>query len=112
VQRIEEASAELRHEDYVNIDTEFLKCQVELRTLEMGNCDLQQYSHALGDALLQYHSTKMEHINQVRERLLLQVHSCERTWILRWRPSTMSAPRVVATFSVWNSESCQESNAC
>ena len=42
--------------------------EVELRTLEMGVKDLQQYNKALEKALLKYHSHKMQSINQACTR--------------------------------------------
>ena len=48
------------------MDTERRARQVELKTLEMGNRDLERYCRALEKALLKYHAQKMEHINQVR----------------------------------------------
>lgn len=50
----------------MDIVLEYRRKEVELRTLEMGNKDFQQYCKGLEKALLSYHSKKMESINQVR----------------------------------------------
>ena len=66
MQRIRESEAELGQPQYADIVLEYRRKEVELRTLEMGNKDFQQYCKGLEKALLSYHSKKMESINQVR----------------------------------------------
>jgi DNA repair protein RAD50 len=66
VQRIEETRAQLRQDQYKDIDLELRRRQVELKTLELGNGDLERYYKALERALLRYHASKMENINQVQ----------------------------------------------
>lgn len=66
MQRIRESEAELAQPQYVDIVLEYRRKEVELRTLEMGNKDFQQYCKGLEKALLSYHSKKMESINQAR----------------------------------------------
>ena len=66
VQRIAEAKQELALEQHANAEQNYTTKEVELRTLEMGVKDLQQYNKALEKALLKYHNHKMQSINQAR----------------------------------------------
>jgi hypothetical protein len=66
MQRIQEAKQELALEQHVAAEHSYLAKEVQLRTLEMGIKDLQQYCRALEKALLKYHNHKMQSINQVR----------------------------------------------
>lgn len=56
---------------YKDIDIDFKKQQVELKSLEIGVKDLECYRKALERALLQYHASKMENVNQVWPTLYL-----------------------------------------
>jgi hypothetical protein len=66
MQRIAEASQELALEQHADAEQNYITKEVELRTLEMGTKDLQQYCKALEKALLKYHNHKMQSINQAR----------------------------------------------
>lgn len=66
LQRVSETKASLQQEQFKGIDAKYRKQQVELKTVEMGNKDLERYCKGLEKALLAFHSTKMESINQVR----------------------------------------------
>jgi hypothetical protein len=73
-QRIADTRLELNQPQYKDVNLEFRRKQVELKTLEMGNKDLERYCKGLEKALLAYHSTKMESINQVFSLFLLASH--------------------------------------
>lgn len=74
VQRMADTRQNLAQECYQTVDREFKARKVELETLQMGSRDLERYCKALEKALLQYHSTKMESINQARARS--KVYKC------------------------------------
>jgi DNA repair protein RAD50 len=69
---VAETKAQLQQEQYKGIDAKYRRQQVELKTVEMGNRDLDRYCKGLEKALLAFHSTKMESINQVRSNPIIR----------------------------------------
>jgi hypothetical protein len=77
MQRISEAEQELHLNHHAHAEDNYRIKEVQLRTLEMGVKDLQQYCKGLEKALLKYHSHKMQSINQVHsfcKNMLLRTH--------------------------------------
>jgi len=65
-QRITETRGELAADSYRDVDARFRVANLAVRTLELGNKDLERYCKGLEKALLAFHATKMQAINQVR----------------------------------------------
>ncbi|OLY80009.1 DNA repair protein RAD50 [Smittium mucronatum] len=51
--------------NYLNIDSEYLDKMVTYQSLEMTQSDLEKYIKALDNAIMKYHSLKMEEINKI-----------------------------------------------
>ncbi|KAK9455336.1 hypothetical protein V1511DRAFT_347802 [Dipodascopsis uninucleata] len=63
-----------RHEDelrteFLNVDETYKESLIKLKTLSAANEDLAKYSKALDNAIMRYHSLKMEEINRIIDEL-------------------------------------------
>jgi len=71
--RIRQIEQELKT-DYKDIDEVYIKKQLELKTDKMAYDDLDKYSKALDNAIMHYHSIKMEEINRTIQELWVQTY--------------------------------------
>lgn len=55
---------ELHSSEYENIDRRFVMCQTRTKVLRGVLDDLEKYMHAIEEALLQYHQSKIREINE------------------------------------------------
>lgn len=60
--------------DYKDIEEEYRKQLIELKTEEMANHDLEKYAKALDNAIMKYHSMKMEEINKIIRELWVNTY--------------------------------------
>ncbi|TPX67058.1 hypothetical protein SpCBS45565_g04024 [Spizellomyces sp. 'palustris'] len=60
--------------DYKDVEEQYRKQLVELKTEEMANHDLEKYAKALDKAIMKYHSMKMEEINKIIRELWLNTY--------------------------------------
>ncbi|KAG4084402.1 hypothetical protein H8356DRAFT_1283433 [Neocallimastix lanati (nom. inval.)] len=71
--RVRQLERELTTE-YKNVDEDYIKSQLKLKTDEMAYDDLDKYSKALDNAIMHYHSIKMEEINRTIQELWVQTY--------------------------------------
>ncbi|ORX56659.1 hypothetical protein BCR36DRAFT_165343 [Piromyces finnis] len=71
--RVRQIERELTTE-YKNVDEDYIKSQLKLKTDEMAYEDLEKYSKALDNAIMHYHSIKMEEINRTIQELWVQTY--------------------------------------
>ncbi|KAJ3067708.1 DNA repair protein rad50, partial [Quaeritorhiza haematococci] len=55
--------------DYNEIDEKYRQCCVKVKTGELAHTDLDKYSKALDNAIMKFHSLKMEEINRTIRQL-------------------------------------------
>ncbi|KNC96521.1 rad50 [Spizellomyces punctatus DAOM BR117] len=60
--------------DYKDVEEQYRKQLVELKTEEMANHDLEKYAKALDNAIMKYHSMKMEEINKIIRELWVNTY--------------------------------------
>ena len=65
----DKAAADLRAPQYVDIENKYRNGNIELKTTEMANSDLDKYHKALEKALLAFHTSKMSDINTIIKEL-------------------------------------------
>ncbi|KAI9000249.1 hypothetical protein BC832DRAFT_541389 [Gaertneriomyces semiglobifer] len=63
-EQVRRLERELRN-DYKDIDLDYQRHLIELKTEEMASSDLEKYAKALDTAIMKYHSLKMEEINKI-----------------------------------------------
>jgi len=68
-EQIKNNEKELTRELYRNIDDDYRKMMIKVKTTEMADADLSKYYNALDKALMKYHSVKMEEINKIIREL-------------------------------------------
>ena len=68
-EHIEKCKHDLKDESFKNVDERFRRANIELRTTEMANDDLNKYYNALDKALMAFHAAKMAEINKVIKEL-------------------------------------------
>jgi len=71
--RVRQLERELTTE-YKNVDEDYIQSQLKLKTDEMAYDDLDKYSKALDNAIMHYHSIKMEEINRTIQELWVQTY--------------------------------------
>jgi DNA repair protein RAD50 len=68
-EQMEKCRKELKDGNFKNVDDKYRSANIELRTTEMANEDLNKYHAALDKALMAFHSAKMAEINKVVKEL-------------------------------------------
>jgi DNA repair protein RAD50 len=68
-EQVDKARRELKDAAFKDIDERFRHANIELRTTEMANEDLNKYHGALDKALMAFHAAKMAEINKVVKEL-------------------------------------------
>lgn len=67
--QIDKCKRELKDANFKSIDERYRTANIELRTTEMANDDLNKYHAALDKALMTFHAAKMAEINKVVKEL-------------------------------------------
>lgn len=76
--RMRNQAQELKNEletEYKNVEKEYLESLIKFRTTNVANEDLAKYSKALDNAIMKYHSLKMEEINRIIDELWKHTYS-------------------------------------
>ncbi|KAI8818611.1 uncharacterized protein EV422DRAFT_174904 [Fimicolochytrium jonesii] len=60
--------------DYQNVDEKYRLQLIELKTEQMAHHDLEKYAKALDNAIMKYHSMKMEEINKIIRELWVNTY--------------------------------------
>ncbi|KAI8914853.1 AAA domain-containing protein [Powellomyces hirtus] len=60
--------------DYRDIEEKYRKQLIDLKTEEMANHDLEKYAKALDNAIMKYHSMKMDEINKIIRELWVNTY--------------------------------------
>ncbi|KAJ3171873.1 DNA repair protein rad50 [Geranomyces variabilis] len=60
--------------DYRNVDHDYLTQLKNLRMQEMANADIEKYAKALDNAIMKFHSLKMEEINKIIRELWVNTY--------------------------------------
>lgn len=68
-EQVDKCKRELKDPSFRHIDERFRTANIELRTTEMANDDLNKYHAALDKALMAFHAAKMAEINKVVKEL-------------------------------------------
>ena len=68
-EQVEKCRRELRDGSFKDIEARYRQANIELRTTEMANDDLNKYHAALDKALMSFHASKMAEINKVVKEL-------------------------------------------
>ncbi|KAJ3021198.1 DNA repair protein rad50 [Thoreauomyces humboldtii] len=71
--QVERLQGELRS-DYKDVEIDYRRQLIELKTEEMANHDLEKYAKALENAIMKYHSMKMEEINKIIRELWVNTY--------------------------------------
>ncbi|CEM06880.1 unnamed protein product [Vitrella brassicaformis CCMP3155] len=72
--QMDRVKADLKQEQYKDIDQKYLDIVLKHQTLKMANDDLQKYYTALDKALMKYHAMKMQEINKTIRELWQSVY--------------------------------------
>lgn len=65
---------ELSSDLYRDVEDAYRKLWIEVKTGEMAHSDLEKYAKALDNAIMKYHSLKMEEINKIIKDLWLNTY--------------------------------------
>ncbi|KXS19217.1 DNA repair protein Rad50, partial [Gonapodya prolifera JEL478] len=75
--QLEERRNQLNRElekDYENVEEKYRMQLIKVKTEQMADADLQKYAKALDDAIMKYHSIKMEEINRNIQELWVNTY--------------------------------------
>lgn len=61
--------------EYKNIQDDYNECLVKFKTGQMASADLDKYGKALDNAIMQYHSLKMQEVNDCLQELWHEVYT-------------------------------------
>ncbi|OBZ90869.1 DNA repair protein RAD50 [Choanephora cucurbitarum] len=71
--QIKRYQAELAN-DYSQVDSQYGKLFIEVKTQELANADLEKYSKVLQTAIMKYHSLKMQDLNKIIKELWMDTY--------------------------------------
>ncbi|KAI8370966.1 DNA repair protein Rad50, partial [Blakeslea trispora] len=71
--QIKRYNAELAN-DYSQVDGQYGKLFIEVKTQELANADLEKYSKVLQTAIMKYHSLKMQDLNKIIKELWMDTY--------------------------------------